>query len=87
LVHVWACKQRLLLAQTAVRGAPEEGEAIRQLLATLELRGAIATGDAAHGSVQTARCILEAGANYLLHLKGNRKALHKAVETLRAPLI
>ena len=81
LVHVWACQQKLLLAQTAVRGAPEESEAVRRLLELMELRGAIATGDAAHCSVQTAACILGAGADYLLHLKGNRAALHKKVET------
>jgi predicted transposase YbfD/YdcC len=79
-VHVWSCKQRLLLAQTGVAGAPEESEAVRRLLQLVELKGAIATGDAAHCSAQTAQSILNADADYLLHLKGNRAALHDAVE-------
>jgi predicted transposase YbfD/YdcC len=79
-VHVWSTEQQLLLAQTAVPGAPEEAEAVRQLLALVELKGAIATGDAAHCSAKTAQSVVEAGGDYLLHLKGNRATLHSAVE-------
>jgi len=79
-VHVWSTKQRLLLAQTATPGAPEEAEAVRQMLALIELRGAIATGDAAHCSAKTAQSVVDAGGDYLLHLKGNRALLHAAVE-------
>ncbi|HZG41398.1 MAG TPA: ISAs1 family transposase [Longimicrobium sp.] len=79
-VHVWSTKQRLLLAQTATPGAPEEAEAVRQMLALVELRGAIATGDAAHCSAKTAQSVLDAGGDYLLHLKGNRASMHTAVE-------
>lgn len=79
-VHVWSCNQRLLLAQMGVPGAPEEIDAARRLLALVELKGAIVTGDAAHCCVETAQAILDAGGDYLLHLKGNRAALHGAVD-------
>jgi predicted transposase YbfD/YdcC len=79
-VHVWSCKQRLLLAQTAVAGAPGESDAVRRLLELVELKGAIAMADAAHCSAKTAQALVDAGADYLLHLKGNRAALHKDVE-------
>ena len=79
-VHVWACKQRLLLSQTSVPGAPEESEAVRRLLELVELKGAIATADAAYCSAKTAQSILEAGGDYLLHLKGNQATLHRTVE-------
>jgi predicted transposase YbfD/YdcC len=78
-VHVWSCNQRLLLAQTGVAGAPEESVAVRKLLGLVELRGAIATGDAAHCSHETARTILNAGGDYLLHLKANRGTHYEAV--------
>lgn len=81
LVHVWAAKQRLLLAQAAVAGAPGEPDAVRALLALVDLRGAIATGDAAHCSAATAQAIRDAGADYVLHLKGNRAELHGPVAT------
>jgi predicted transposase YbfD/YdcC len=79
-VHVWACNQRLLLAQTGVPGAAEEIEAVRQLLNLVELKDAIVTGDAAHCSAKTAASIVGAGADYLLHLKANRSTMYKAVD-------
>jgi predicted transposase YbfD/YdcC len=78
-VHVWATKQRLLLAQAMVPGAPEEVPAVRDLLALLDLRGAIVTGDAAHCTRETAQSILDAEAAWLLHLKGNRSGAHARV--------
>jgi predicted transposase YbfD/YdcC len=78
-VHVWACEQKLLLAQTHVPGAPEEVGAVRDLLEFLDLKGALVTGDAAHCTRATARAILDADADWLLHLKGNRGAAHAAV--------
>ncbi len=78
-VHVWACKQKLLLAQTHVPGAPEEVPAVRDLLELLDLKGALVTGDAAHCTRETAQSILDAEADWLLHLKGNRGAAHEAV--------
>lgn len=79
-VHVWACQQRLLLAQAGVAGAPEESQAARRLLELIELRGAIVTADAAYCSAKTAQSILDAGGDYLLHLKGNQASLHRAVQ-------
>lgn len=79
-VHVWATKQRLLLAQAMVPGAPDEGGAVRDLLALLDLRGAIVTGDAAHCTRETAQAILDASADWLLHLKANSSATYAAVD-------
>lgn len=78
-VHVWACKQKLLLAQTHVPGAPEEVLAVRDLLELLDLQGALVTGDAAHCSRETAQAIVDADAAWLLQLKGNRGAAHATV--------
>lgn len=79
-VHVWSCKQRLLLSKVGVAGAAEEIDAVRKLLDLVDLRGAIVTGDAAHCCAETAGKILDSGGEYLLHLKGNRAALHGAVD-------
>lgn len=80
-VHVWSCKQRLLLAQTAVAGAPEECDAVRRLLELVELRGAIVTGDAIHCSRKTAQSILSTGGDYLLQVKGNQATLYTSLVT------
>lgn len=78
LVHVWATQQRLLLAQTAVEGAPEEIAAVRTLLDLLDLEGAIVTGDAAHCNHETAQAIVDGKAFWLMTLKANRGAAHEA---------
>ena len=77
LVNVWACEQRLLLAQHAVEGAPEEIAGMRDLLAVLELKGALVTADAAHCCRETAQAIVAREADYLLHLKANRGAAYE----------
>ena len=79
-VHVWASKQRLLLAQEAVDGAPNEPAALLALLNLLDVKGAILTGDAQQCTKAVAQGILDAGAGYLLGLKANRAAMHRAVK-------
>jgi predicted transposase YbfD/YdcC len=87
-VHLWCKQQKLLLAHVGVAGAPEEIDAARGLLAMVELRGAIVTGDAAHCCAETAQKIVDGGADYVLQVKANRAALYDAVdrffETARA---
>lgn len=73
LVHVWAVEQRLLIAQKAVDGAPGETAAIAEILGALALEKAVVTTDAGSCSAATAQAIIDAGADYALHLKANRK--------------
>jgi predicted transposase YbfD/YdcC len=86
LVHVWATKQRLLLAQSAVEGAPGEVAAIPQLLKLLNLEGAVVTVDANGCTAQVAQAVVQAKADYVLCLKGNRGPLHAHVKQLFAPV-
>ncbi|MFO0629663.1 MAG: ISAs1 family transposase [Polyangiales bacterium] len=78
-VHAWAGAQGLLLAQAAVKGAPEEGEAIRTLLEALDLEEAIVTMDAGNATQATITAVVEAKADYVVTVKANRKALHDAM--------
>lgn len=72
LVHVWATEQKLLLAQQAVNGASGEMAAIPKLLELLDLEGAIITTDANSCTAPVTRAIIEAKADYVLAVKGNR---------------
>lgn len=72
LVHVWATEQKLLLAQQAVNGASGEVAAIPKLLEMLDLEGAIITTDANSCTAPVTRAIIEAKADYVLAVKGNR---------------
>lgn len=84
LMHVWATEQRLLLAQQAVDGAPGEIQAAIALLKLLDLKGATVTADANSCTAGISSAVRQAGADYVLALKGNRGALHKHVEALFA---
>jgi predicted transposase YbfD/YdcC len=87
LVHVWATEQRLLLAQMAAKGgAPGEVRAVPELLKLLNLQGAVVTTDANGCTSKVAQAVVEAGADYVLALKGNRGPLHEHVKDLFAPV-
>lgn len=78
-VHAWVGAQRLLLAREMVDGAPEEGAAIRLMLDALELTGAIVTMDAGNASKANAASVIEAGADYVITVKSNRRRFHTAL--------
>jgi predicted transposase YbfD/YdcC len=79
-MHVWATEHRLLLAQKAVSGAPDEVQAGIELLRMLDLKGATVTADANSCTAGVTAAVREAGAHYVLALKGNRGALHRHVQ-------
>jgi hypothetical protein len=58
-----------------VAGAPEEIDAARKLLATIDLRGAIVTGDAAHACAETAQKIIEGARRELVEARATVGAL------------
>jgi predicted transposase YbfD/YdcC len=79
LVSAWASDQGLTLGQVAVDGKSNEITAIPQLLALLELRGAVVTLDAAGCQKAIARQIIAKKGDYLLALKANQPTLHQQV--------
>ena len=81
IVNVWAAGTRLALAQ---RKAPNRNEVAGalELLALLDLEGAIVTADALHCRPDIAQAIRGRKAHYLLALKRNRGKLFTAAKTL-----
>lgn len=84
LVSAWATEARLTLGQVSVPEGSNEIAVVPELLAMLELRGAIVTLDAAGCQKAIARQIRDQGGDYLLAVKGNQPALHAAVERVFA---
>lgn len=78
-LHVWASTEGLLLSASVCRGAPDEGNALREVLPLLELTHATLTGDANFCSKANTEAIRAHKAHYVLCLKGNRGALHAEV--------
>ena len=79
LVNAWAQEQRLCLGQIAVADKSNEITALPRLLELLSLQGTIVTADALHCQRDLARQLTEAGADYVLALKGNQETLREAV--------
>ena len=80
LLHVWATKQKLLLGQEAVAGAPGEVRAIPSMLRRINVKDAIVTTDANGCTKANTHAIREESAHFLLALKGNRGPIHKLIK-------
>lgn len=84
LVCAFATNSRLVLGQEAVDGKSNETTAIPVLLeklaASRSLEGAVVTIDAIACNPQIARSIRDAGADYLLAVKGNQPTLQADIE-------
>lgn len=81
MVNLWAADTRMALAQ---RKAPNRNEVAGalELLALLDLDGAIVTADALHCRPDIAQVIRSRKGHYVLALKKNRGNLFKAAEAL-----
>ncbi len=79
MVSAWANESRLVLAQVATTDKSNEITAIPELLGLLELDGCVVTIDAMGTQKAIAQQITEAGADYVLAVKGNQPALLEEV--------
>lgn len=80
LVHAWDRANGLMLGQIAVDQKSNEITAVPALLELLDVQGAVLSLDAMHCQKDTAAAIRQAGADYLLAIKDNQKALHDDVK-------
>jgi predicted transposase YbfD/YdcC len=79
LVNAWVCENQMVLGQYATDVKSNEITAIPELLALLDVRGAVVSLDAMGCQRDIARCIVDGGADYIFGLKGNRPTLHQEV--------
>lgn len=80
LVHAWDHANGLMLGQIAVDQKSNEITAVPALLELLDVQGAVLSLDAMHCQKDTAAAIRRAGADYLLAVKDNQRALHEDVK-------
>jgi len=80
MVSAWAADNRLVLGQVATEEKSNEITAIPRLLELLALNGCIVTIDAMGCQTKIAEQIVDAGADYVLALKGNQSTLAAEVE-------
>lgn len=77
VINAWSCANRICLGQLKVGDKSNEIPAVPELLKLLYIKGAIVTLDAMGAQEETVRQICEAGADYVITLKGNQGALHE----------
>jgi predicted transposase YbfD/YdcC len=80
LVSAWATEAQLSLGQVAVDGKSNEITAIPQLLALLDLEGALVTIDAIGCQKKIAQQIVAGGGDYVLVVKGNQEHLLEDIQ-------
>lgn len=79
LVHAWSVTNRLLLGQVATEEKSNEITTIPELLALLDLEGAVVTIDAMGCQRAIAKQIVDAKGHYVLAVKDNQPTLLAAV--------
>lgn len=82
MVSAWAQENRMVLGQVKVEDKSNEITAIPELLKLFDLTGCTVTIDAMGAQTAIAEIITEAGADYVLSLKGNQGTMHRDVITL-----
>lgn len=87
LVSVWAAEQRLCLAQIQVAHKRNELVAVPQVLDLVEVRGSVVSIDAMGCQRAVAATLVARGADYVLALKANQRALAEQVRDHFAPLL
>jgi len=81
VVSAWARESSLALGQVTVDEKSNEITAIPDLVRMLNLKGCLVTIDAMGCQREIAKTIIDAGADYLLAVKGNQETLAEDIET------
>lgn len=80
VINAWSCANGVSLGQLKVDGKSNEITAVPEMLKQLYLNGAIVTLDAMGCQEDTVAQIRDAGADYVIALKGNQGSLHELVK-------
>lgn len=80
IVNAWLCANKICLGQLKIADKSNEISAVPELLKLLYIKGAIVTLDAMGAQEETVKQICEAGADYVIALKGNQGSLHETVK-------
>lgn len=78
-ISAWVCGLRMCIGLQSVDDKSNEIPAVQELINLLDLKGAVVTADAMHCQVDTARTIIDKGADYILMVKGNQPSLQVAL--------
>ena len=78
-VSAWVSDLKVCLGMYSVADKSNEIPAVQELIASLELKGAVVTADAMHCQKKTCQAIIDKKADYLLAIKKNQSSLLDAI--------
>lgn len=81
ILNAWAVKSGVSLGQLEVGSKTNEITVVPELIDMLDVKGATITSDALNCQKEIAKKIYEAGADYVLAVKGNQDQLYQAIAT------
>ncbi len=87
LLAAYVPKQGVVLAQVQVNGAFDEPTQAPKLLACLDLRGIVVSGDALFAHRDLSLQIVQAHGDYLWVVKANQEGLYDEIQTLFEPVV
>lgn len=83
LISALLHREGIVVAQTAVPATTNETKCVEPLLSSVDLKGAVVTGDAAHVQTPTAEHLVKGkGADYVFTVKDNQPTLRQHIEDL-----
>lgn len=77
MVSAWSCSQRLVVGEMRAAEKSNEIRAMPELVASLPIRGAVISADAAGCQREMAAAVVGAGADYVFALKGNQGTMER----------
>lgn len=80
ILNAWSKENGICIGQLKVNDKSNEITAIPQLIELLDLKGCIVTTDALNTQREVAAKIKQAGADYVLPVKGNQSGLHDDIK-------
>ena len=80
LLNAWSVDNRICLGQLPVDEKTNEIKVLPELIKLLELKDCIITADALNTQKDVAKAAIEAGADYVLPVKGNHPSLKEDIE-------
>lgn len=81
LLHAFATKQGIVLAQEEIENKVNESTSIPNFIKNLDIKNAVVTADALNCQANIAESIIAEKGDYLLAVKGNQKNLKEEIES------
>lgn len=82
ILNAWSTERGICIGQLEVGKKTNEITAMPKLMEMLDLRGTIVTSDALNTQKEIVKKAIEAGADYVLPVKGNHPGLQEEIETI-----